>query len=443
MSAPTGIRDLLVPGFASALLMRLAGAGLALGLQILLARLLGHAPYGLYILAFTSIVTGSLILKLGFDTATLRFVPGYRARDEWELLRGLLRESSRVVWCATGGGALLIIAAATLLRPGGDPTSSWAFCVAAIALPLMTMQHLTEARLRAFDHVVLSRVAPEVLQPLFLGGLALAAASGRGSIGAVAAMVCALIASGLTLLFSNVTLRRVAPRAFHGPARGDTRRWRTTAIQLSVFSTTMLVIAQIDVVVVGALLGPESSASYATASRISRFVPFGLTAINIALAPMAARLLSAGRTDELQRVVLRAAAAIFATTVPLAIGAIVYGRELLALFGPEFVSGYGALVLLTLGRAANALCGPTAVLLNMSGNQRDAMLIAVGSAVLDGSLLLILVPHFGLLGAAAATSTTTVAWNLGLLFTVRRRTGIHPTLFALPRAARARRKTSD
>jgi O-antigen/teichoic acid export membrane protein len=256
-------------------------------------------------------------------------------------------------------------------------------------------------------------------------------------------MVCALIASGLTLLFSSVTLRRVAPRAFHGPARRDTRVWRSTAFQLTIFSTTMLVIAQVDVVVVGVLLGPEAAASYATASRISKFVPFGLTAINIALAPLAARLLQAGRTDELQRVILRAAAAIFVTTVPLAIGAIVFGRSLLALFGPEFVTGYGALVLLTLGRAANALFGPTAILLTMSGNQRDAMWIAVGSAVLDGSLLLILIPSFGPLGAAAATATTTVAWNIALLITVRRRTGIDPTLFALLRGGRGRPRPSD
>lgn len=438
MRVPAGIRNLLVRGFASAMLLRLAGAGLAFGLQILLARLLGHAPYGVYIFAFTSIVTGSLILKLGFDTATLRFVPGYRANDEWELLRGLLRESSRVVWAATGSGALLIIAVATLLRPGADPTSAWAFCVAAFALPLMTSQHLAEARLRAFDRVVLSRVAPEVLHPFLLGGVALAVTGAQGSLGAVAAMVCALCASGLTLLFSSFTLRRIAPRAFEGPARKDTRVWRTTAFQLTVFSTTMLVIGQIDVVAAGALLGPEATASYATASRISRFVPFGLTAINIALAPMAARLFHAGRTAELQRVILRAALAIFVTTVPLAIGAVVFGRSLLALFGPEFVTGYGALVILTVGRATNALCGPTGVLLTMSGNQRDATLIAVGSAVLDGSLLILLIPSFGLLGAAAATATTTVAWNLALLFTVRHRTGIHPTLFALLRAGRER-----
>ncbi len=436
-------RDLFVSGFASALLLRLAGAGIAFGLQILLARLLGHAPYGVYILAFTSIATAAIILQLGFGTATLRFVPGYRAGGEWELLRGLLRESGRVVWCASGGVALLVIAVATLLRPGADSTLLWTFCVAAVALPLMTTQHLAEARLRAFDRLVLSRVAPEVLQPLLLGGFVLAVAGARGNVGAVAAMLCAVIATGLTLLFSNVTLRRVAPRAFHGPAREDTRVWRTTAFQLTVFSTTMLVIGQIDVVAAGALLGPEAAASYSTASRISKFVPFGLTAINIALAPMAARLFHAGRIDELQRVTLRAAAAIFVTTVPLAIGAIVYGRSLLGLFGPEFVAGYGALVLLTLGRAVNALCGPTSILLTMSGNQRDATLIAVGSAVLDGSLLLILVPSFGLLGAAAATATTTVAWNLALLFMVRRRMGIRPTLFALLRAGRGRPRPSD
>jgi O-antigen/teichoic acid export membrane protein len=247
-------------------------------------------------------------------------------------------------------------------------------------------------------------------------------------------MLITAAASGVTLLASQLAFRRVAPPlARTGPAETDFAGWRATTVQLALYSTTMLVIGQVDIVVTGSFLGPEAAGSYATASRISKFVPFGMTAVNLALMPLVSRLFHAGQRDELQRVVSVAATGILAVTLPLGIGAIAFARPLLGLFGPEFVSAQGALVVLTVGRMANALCGPTAVLLTMSGNQRDAAAVALGAAALDAVLLLLLLPRFGMMGAAVATATTTMAWNFVQLPLVRRRTGIRPSVLPILR----------
>jgi len=433
MRPATGVRDLLVRGSASALVLRLTGALLALGLQLLLARLLGHSQYGNFIFAFATITTLSLVLKLGFDTVTLRFLPSYRAAGQWELARGLLRESGRVVWAASVCVALGIAVVTALVPPGTDPELAWTLCIAAAALPPMAMQLLAEARLRAIDRMTLSRVPTEVLQPVLIGAFVLAL--GREGIGAEGAMAYTAIACAVTLLASTFAFRRVAPaELFSGPALRESREWHSASLQLGLYSTTMLVIGQVDVVVAGILLGPEAAGGYAIASRISKFIPFGLTAVNLALAPLASRLFHAGLSHELQRVVTWAAGGILLTTVPLGVGVMLFREPLLALFGPEFVSAQGALVILAVGRLANAACGPTATLLSMSGNHGDAARVALGSALLDAALLLVLTPRLGILGTALATTVTTVAWNLALLVLVRRRTGLRPTLFALLRA---------
>jgi O-antigen/teichoic acid export membrane protein len=433
MRPATGARDLLVRGSAGALVLRLAGALLAFGLQLLLARVLGHSQYGNFIFAFATVTTLSLILKLGFDTATLRFLPGYRAGGQWELARGLLRESSRVVWALAVCVALGLAAVAALVRPGADPGLAWTLCIAAAALPLLTVQHLAEARLRAIDRLTLARVPPELIQPVLIGVFVLS--PGRGGIGAEAAMVYTLIACAVTLLASTLAFRRAAPAPlFSGPARRESREWHRASLQLALYSTTMLVIGQVDVVIAGILLGPEAAAGYAIASRISKFIPFGLTAVNLAFAPLAAALFHDGRTRELQRVVTWAAGGILLTTLPLGAGVILYREPLLALFGAEFVAAQGALVILAIGRLVNAACGPTATLLSMSGHHGDAARVALGSALLDAALLLVLIPWLGVVGTALATTLTIVAWNLALLFLVRRRLGVRPTLFALLRA---------
>ncbi|MHC4225731.1 MAG: oligosaccharide flippase family protein, partial [Planctomycetota bacterium] len=73
----------LFRGASGALVLRLAGTGLAFGLQVLLARVLGLGPYGDYIYAFALVTLLSVLLKLGLDSATLRFLPPYLVRGEW------------------------------------------------------------------------------------------------------------------------------------------------------------------------------------------------------------------------------------------------------------------------------------------------------------------------------------------------------------------------
>lgn len=208
---PGGIARLFVRGAATTLTLRVAGAGLAFGLQVLLARLLGYEQYGEYILAFTVMVTLATILKLGFDTTTLRFVPVYRSRGDWVLLRGLLRESGRLVWTLAIGVALLSACAVAYFRVRLGFDLAWTLVIATAPLQLLTAQHLFEARLRAFDRVALARILQEIQQPLLLAVLAFAIAYWGGSLGARDAVFCAVAAAVITLLTAALAFRSVVP----------------------------------------------------------------------------------------------------------------------------------------------------------------------------------------------------------------------------------------
>ena len=84
-----------------------------------------------------------------------------------------------------------------------------------------------------------------------------------------------------------------------------------------------------------------------------------------------------------------------------------------------------------LGQLANGLCGPVAVVLNMTGKQTLAIRALGVAAAMDVVLLVVLVPNFGLTGAASATAVCTLIWNASMLIYVRRDLGI----WVLPRFA--------
>ena len=99
----------LVRGAGSSFLVKGLGMGLAFVVQLVAARLLGLENYGnyAYVLAWMTMV--SILGRVGFETATLRFVSEYVEKQEWGKLLGFLRFSKRVVLIASVGVAFCLI----------------------------------------------------------------------------------------------------------------------------------------------------------------------------------------------------------------------------------------------------------------------------------------------------------------------------------------------
>jgi O-antigen/teichoic acid export membrane protein len=85
------LKRLLARGAISAAGINIATTGLAFLAQVVLARALGADGYGVfaYVTAWVTVLV--LLATLGFPTGLLRFAAAYRAREEWHLLRGVIR----------------------------------------------------------------------------------------------------------------------------------------------------------------------------------------------------------------------------------------------------------------------------------------------------------------------------------------------------------------
>jgi O-antigen/teichoic acid export membrane protein len=87
-------------------------------------------------------------------------------------------------------------------------------------------------------------------------------------------------------------------------------------------------------------------------------------------------------------------------------------NDLLALAGPEFVTGGNALVILAIGYSICTCFGTVAYLLMLSGHKSVETWNAAFAAVLNLVLAIVLVPRFGLAGAAFATASSFVLLNV-------------------------------
>jgi O-antigen/teichoic acid export membrane protein len=97
-------------------------------------------------------------------------------------------------------------------------------------------------------------------------------------------------------------------------------------------------------------------------------------------------------------------------------------------YGEEYKSGYVALVILLAGQVVNAGSGPVALLLNMTGYERYTLRGVGVSTILNVVLNVILIPKYGIAGAAVASALTLVGWNLILVYFVARELGINSSV---------------
>ena len=84
------IRPRLASQSAIIFAARLFGAGLTFLVQAAIARLLGSAILGEYLLIIATVNLIGVVMPLGFETIGTYFAAEYRAKGEGRLLRGFL-----------------------------------------------------------------------------------------------------------------------------------------------------------------------------------------------------------------------------------------------------------------------------------------------------------------------------------------------------------------
>ena len=145
---------------------------------------------------------------------------------------------------------------------------------------------------------------------------------------------------------------------------------------------------------------------------------------------MISELYSKEQTTQLQRMLTLAARGIFIFTLIASLSIAILGEFILSLFGKEFVAGYLPLLILLFGQVISMLSGSVGFLMTMTGHQNQAAKILSAGILINILMNILLVPVFGIIGAAIATATTTAFLNIVMLSFVWKRLNFNPTVFA-------------
>jgi O-antigen/teichoic acid export membrane protein len=176
----------------------------------------------------------------------------------------------------------------------------------------------------------------------------------------------------------------------------------TIARPLMLVASIFLVNGWISTWVLGIFCTPYDIGLFNAAQKLGAFTSIILIAANAAMGPTYATLFRQGNLVQLARTARRTTLAIGLLTVPVVLALTLFSPIFLGLFGRDFLAADAALKLIVLGQLVNVATGPVGNLLVMTGNetaQRNSISAGVVTSVF---LNLLLVPNFGIIGAAVA-----------------------------------------
>ncbi len=406
--------------------VRLAGMVVSFALQIVLARLLGASEYGAFVYAMTLASMLALLLSGGLDLILLRVCSPFQVGSSsgFRLPRGFATSLAQV---ASWRGLVAIVVGTGIWWWAKVSSAIWkdAFQVLALASVLMVLSGFVSAMVQAKGKAVLAQVLGFLASPLvllvFLGILRISGFSADTAVAVALLQVCSLL---IVLVFA---VRWLLP--IHVESDAPVDGLKAEARNLFLFVLLGFLIAKIDTLLVGTLAGMADVGIYNVALRLAELVSLFLAASNMHLAPRIAALVKEERFRDAEALIHGSMKVVMACTAVIGILLAMFGPWVLSWYGKGFEQALVPMLILMAGHLANVALGPVGYFLAMA-NRSDLLVRGYAwGCVVAVVASLVLIPPYGLPGAAAANALAMISWNFFLWNKIRQCYSINVAVF--------------
>jgi O-antigen/teichoic acid export membrane protein len=437
---PRDLRSLARRGALS-----VVGAGVSavasLAVVLVVTRSLSKAEAGAFFSTTSAFTILFTVATLGTTTGLVYFIARSRAGDDAATVPAHLRAGLLPVAAISLAAAVALVLAAEplarlLVGPEQEALGATALRLLALFVPMAALHQAVSAATQGFHTMAptvwVDKIGRPVLQLALLLAVLLGAAVLPGVPGLPGAVLAWSLPYAAALVATVWWLQRLVRRDRHSTPvvnrtkNGQSREFWTYTGPRGIAVCGQIVLQRLDIVLVAILLGAAPAAVYTAATRFAVLVQLGSQAVALATQSRLSQLAAQDDLASVRVVYQTATTWVIGLTWPLNALAAVYATQLLDLFGPGYDQGRWVVVLLAVGMLVATGCGMVSMVLVMLGRTVDNLVnvgVAVGvSVVLD----LVLIPHFGLIGAGLAWALAMAVANLLPLAQIHHRFGLHP-----------------
>ncbi len=406
--------------------VKVVGALLAFIGQLLFARTLGVEQFGYYSFVISGLLISMLVVRFGYTSVLTRFVSKYKVETEWGKIAGLRKFSRLRIIRNALIMAIVSLGLLFIFKAHISQTEFISFLIALIALPLVGLMGLTQGTLQGLHLVALAHIPEKILKPAFEISLILILTYFWGlKINAIYATTLTVFSIALAMTIAiMLEINRTEKLLVKSPPSIDRQLWVSASISMFYISGIELMMRYVDIFILGLMSTAVEVGVYSATAKLTEFVSFGLIIANAIFAPKISELHAQDKIDELQILVKKVTLIVSVLAFFNLLVLLFLGKNLLSIYGDEFIAGYTVLLILAVGQLINALTGPVGILMMMTGHEKKAAAIYAKVIVVNVIANIILIKFFGMHGAAIATAMAYVMKNLMMMKQVKTHLGI-------------------
>jgi O-antigen/teichoic acid export membrane protein len=368
------------------------------------ARLFTQSQYGVLELATTTIAVVATLVELGLTSASQRSFYDYT--DEQPDRRRTVLSTAVITYLSAA------IAVAALLVLARRPISAFLFnnsresdliVIAAVSLPVTALMNLSREimrlHFRVWHYLVSSIVAGIIGSGFILFALLVLHMKVAG------VLLSTVIGAGIAAIYGMAVVRGDVG---HGFSRMELRTMLAYGLPLVPTAVALWALALIDRLMLSKLSSLSQVGEYAMANRLGLLVTLAATAFATAFSPFMLSLYSEDREQE-KLVRARAMTYMGVAFSLLTLAVSLFAREVLEIVAPRFNTAYEAVGLVCFGLAVSGIANIAVGGITLARQTRSLFLFAGAAAIVNIVLNIVVIPPWGMLGAAFATA---VAYTL-------------------------------
>ena len=404
-------------------------------MQLALTRNMGEFEYGQYAYVIGWVNILSILFKAGLDIACIKHVPSYLASENGKLAIKYIHNSSKILALISISGATIF--ALTILFSYNEPQDNLkkVFYLGACLLPIICSLQFNGAISQAFKKPVISQTIQNIYRPGTIAALVITIALiTQTNLNATIAISLNIIVTLILLLLlkrkNNDSIKQINCLKNEASETQSAQIFSTIA---GLFLITFFnqLINQTDLICVGSFLDTTQAGIYSVSSRLGSLIQFSITASNLVAAPLIAELYTKGKLKELDRIINLGSIIVLSISIPILLIIVLFGKNILGLYGEAFTQGYYPLIVLCGARFMNALFGFSGYMLSMTNNHMLAAKILGFCAAINLVGNYYFINQYGMIGASYSSFFSAACWGIIMSFFVYRKIGINPTIFRI------------
>ena len=370
---------------------------------LLLTRLLGPEQYGLYNIALSAATIAGGLALVGLDAALVRYIALYAGRRDEERVWGSIQIALGISIVLSALMSAFLFASAHVLANDVFHNAALAPVLQLISfiVPFLTLSDVLAGATRGFKHMEHMVIAQNFAQPLTRVLLLSAfAVVGLNILEAVVIFgVADLIASLILVYFLNQQFSLRRPLS---AARREPREVLSYSVPMWLAGMITTFRASIQTILLGSLNTVFTVGIFSVANQLNLFADLVQTSVTTAVRPIIVEVHDRNNREQLGRLYQTISKWMFSFNLPVFLIVVMFPTQILSIFGKDFTQGATALVLLSWASLVDAGTGMCGAILDMTGYSRLKLANAIIRLALVMSLSLLLIPNYGMMGAALA-----------------------------------------